>query len=150
MDPITAIVSAIAVGATTGLTETATTAVKDAYAGLKRLITDRYDDVDLGPVERKPDSEGRRLTLREDLEAAGVQDDDDLLAAARELIAAVRAQNDSVDRIAGIKLADVEAASLNIGKVRSTGDGVKVERAKLTGDINISHVRAGSRGRRHP
>jgi hypothetical protein len=150
MDPITVIVSAIAVGATTGFTETATTAVKDAYAGLKRLITDRYDDIDLGPVERKPDSEGRRLTLREDLEAAGAQDDDDLVVAARELIAAVRAQNGSVDRIVGIDLAEIEAASLNIGKVRSTGDGVRVKGGKFSGDVNIDDVRAGSRGRLRP
>jgi hypothetical protein len=150
MDPITVIVAAVAAGAATGLTDAASTAVKDAYAGLKRLITDRYSDIDLRPVEKKPDSEGRRLTLREDFEAAGAQDDDDLITAARELIAVVRAQDESVNRIVGIDLADIEAASLNIGKVRSTGDGVRVERGKFAGDVNIENVRAGSRGRRHP
>jgi hypothetical protein len=150
MDPITVIISAIALGAASGLTETATTAVKDAYAGLKRLITNRYDDVDLEPLEKKPDSEGRRLTLQEDLEAARADQDNDLLEAARELIAIVRAQNESVERIVGIDLAEVEAASLNIGKVRSSGGAVKVERGKFSGDININNVRAGSDGGRHP
>src|SRR5690349_23355356 len=55
MDPVTVVVSALAAGAATGLTDTVATAVKDAYAGLKRLLTRRYEDVDLAPVEKKPD-----------------------------------------------------------------------------------------------
>jgi hypothetical protein len=40
MDPITIIVTALALGAAAGLKPTAEQAVQDAYAGVKRLIQD--------------------------------------------------------------------------------------------------------------
>ena len=46
MEPVTMIVSAIALGATAGLQESTATAVREAYAALKRLIRARYQDVD--------------------------------------------------------------------------------------------------------
>lgn len=46
VDPLTIVVAAIALGAQEGVRETVATAVKDTYAGLKRLITDRYKGVD--------------------------------------------------------------------------------------------------------
>jgi hypothetical protein len=150
MDPITLIVSAIAIGAATGLTETATSAVKDAYSALKRMNADRYGDVDLRPIERKPDSEAKRGSLQEDLETLGAADDRDLLDAACRLIAEVRADDDTIGRVVGIDLADIEAASLNIGEVRSIGDGVRVKGAKLTGDFNVKNIQAGSQGYRRP
>jgi hypothetical protein len=90
MDPITtAIVAAVAnLGAT---------AVKDAYAGLKSLLTRK-----LGPdsrvseavegVERQPASEGRRVVLAEELAAARACDDEELTHAAAALAAALEAQ----------------------------------------------------------
>ena len=42
MDPITLIVTALAAGAALGLTETASAAVKDAYASLNALVRKRF------------------------------------------------------------------------------------------------------------
>ena len=39
-----------------------------------------------------------------------------------------------------------EGAALAIRRVIATGAGVKVERAKLSGDITIEDVRAGGQG----
>ena len=39
---ITTIAAAVALGAAAGLKDTASTAVTDTYAGLKKLIQDRY------------------------------------------------------------------------------------------------------------
>ncbi|ETZ33608.1 hypothetical protein L839_5660, partial [Mycobacterium avium MAV_120809_2495] len=63
-------------------------AVKDTYAGLKRLITDRYKGVDPTGVENKPSSEAKRASLEEDLKDAGAEQDADLLAAAKAVIEA--------------------------------------------------------------
>lgn len=41
MDPISLIVGALASGAASGLTDSATAAVKDAYAGLRDLVRRR-------------------------------------------------------------------------------------------------------------
>lgn len=67
MDPITMIVSAIALGAAAGLKPTAEQAVKDAYAGLKALIQLKYANVSLAPLEEAPESEARRAVVEEDL-----------------------------------------------------------------------------------
>ena len=39
MDPITLIVTALAAGAATGITDATSSAVKDAYTGLKALVS---------------------------------------------------------------------------------------------------------------
>jgi|1186.fasta_scaffold354253_1 hypothetical protein len=63
MDPVTVIVSALAVGAAAGVKETAAAGVKDAYAALKRLLGERYGGVDVAAVERRPESEAKRRSL---------------------------------------------------------------------------------------
>ena len=60
MDPATLIVSAIAAGASTALTDAAGDAIRDAYAGLKGLLRRKLaSDPDaatiLDGVERNPD-----------------------------------------------------------------------------------------------
>ena len=42
MDPITLIVTALAAGATLGVTETVSSAVNDAYASLRALVRKRF------------------------------------------------------------------------------------------------------------
>ncbi|MGX1887792.1 hypothetical protein [Streptomyces sp. NPDC055287] len=140
---MTVIASAVALGASAGLAETAATAVKDAYAALKRLIGERYGHVDVAPVEGRPESEAKRASLEEDLAAAGAGDDTELLLAARELIRRVKSQEPGAGLATGIDLEEVEAAALHIGSVESAGTGIRVRRAKFTGDIEINDVRAG-------
>ena len=70
MEPvITTIAAAVALGAAAGIKDTASKAVKDAYAGLKTLIQDRYkknedvtDAVDY--LVKKPEAEGRLLNQK--------------------------------------------------------------------------------------
>jgi hypothetical protein len=69
IDPITVIVTALVTGA-------AGMAGKDAFEGFKRLILDRYGKKSevteaVAQLERKPDSAGRKVTLQEELTAAG-------------------------------------------------------------------------------
>lgn len=71
MDPITVtIVTALAAGAAAAAKDVATDAIKDAYAGLKRLVTDRYrktsEAVDL--VTADPASMARQAVLAEEIE----------------------------------------------------------------------------------
>ena len=51
MDPVTLIVSALALGASAGLKSTVATAIGDAYSALRRILGERYRGVDLTPVE---------------------------------------------------------------------------------------------------
>lgn len=98
MDPATVIVTAIALGAAAGLKPTAEQAIKDAYAGLKALLVARFGKRGdtakaVDSVEQKPDSNGRKETLKEELVAAGAHRDQELVDRATELLKAVEGQS---------------------------------------------------------
>lgn len=144
--PLTIVVAAIALGAQEGVRETVAAAVKDTYAGLKRVITDRYKGVDPSAVENKPSSDAKRASLQEDLKDAGAEQDADLLAAAKAVIEAVRADNPQAGDLIGVDLERIEAEALRIQNVQSTGGGVRVRDAKVSGPIDISGVSSGQTG----
>ena len=90
MDPVTLITSALLGGASAGLKDTATQSVKDAYAGLKALIKQRFHgrneaEVALAQHEAKP--EVWAPALREELAQAGADRDEEILEASRHLLA---------------------------------------------------------------
>jgi hypothetical protein len=105
MDPITLIVAALAAGAASGLTDTASSAIKDAYAGLKALVRKKLGsgpgtDVILAEHEQAPQAWKDPLTAK--LAAAGADQDDSLVAAAQQLMdlvdaAGARGGNYAVD-----------------------------------------------------
>ncbi len=84
MDPITLIVTALATGAAAAATDIATDVVKSGYARLKALIARKFADKPdvvnaVAQVEQKPNSESRKGMLKEELEAAGASEDDELI-----------------------------------------------------------------------
>jgi len=90
LDPVTLITSALLGGPSAGLKDTATQSVKDAYAGLKRLIERRVHgrneaEVALAQHEAKP--EVWAPALREELAQVGADRDEQILEAARHLMA---------------------------------------------------------------
>jgi hypothetical protein len=146
MDPITAIVTALALGAAGALKDVAAQSVKDAYAGLKALIQRKYAQVPLAQLEAKPDSKARRDVVEEDLTAAGAAPDQELLQHAKAVLDAVQQQAPETAAAIGVDLEDVKAASLRIADVISSGTGVKVKKGEFSGDIDIRNVRAGQGG----
>ena len=147
MDPITLVVTAVALGASAGLKETAATAVKDSYSGLKRLLTGR--EVDVSGVERKPDSPAQQAALTETLTEVGAVDDE-LVAAAQKVADAVAAHDPDAGRVVGVSLGDVHAEFVKIGSVSSVGDGVIADGVRLTGGFVVDEVRAGVLEADHP
>jgi hypothetical protein len=143
MDPVTLIVSALALGASAGLKSTVVTAIGDAYSALRRILGERYRGVDLTPVERRPESAAKRDSLAEDLDVAGAGADAELLAAARMLIEQVSSHAPEAAAAVGVDLERVQAAALRIAGVESAGTGVRVRDSAFTGDVDIRDVRAG-------
>src|SRR5579859_3811701 len=98
MDPITtAIVAALAAGAIGGITDTTKTAITDGYNKLKGLLTKKCgasSDViqAIEKLETKPESSGRKDTLQEEVAAVNVEQDDEILAAAKHLLTLVKPQ----------------------------------------------------------
>jgi hypothetical protein len=130
MDPITLILTALAAGATAGLQDSASSAVKSAYAGLKALVKRHLSghpvgETALAEYETAPEVWERPLTVQ--LQAAGADRDADLVAAAQALMDLV----DEAGSRAGKYIVDVRGAQ-----------GMQV------GDQNIQHntfnVRPGS------
>lgn len=143
VDPVTVVVSALALGAAAGLKDTASAAVREAYTAVKALLLRRYKDVDVEPVERRPDSVAKRESLAEDLVAAGADTDPELLAAVRHLVERVNAEDPAVAPVVGVDIQRVHAAVLHIDLVE--GSTVRVWDTTVSGDIKIGEVRAGRR-----
>lgn len=91
MDPITtAVVAALA----SDLTKTA---IKNSYNALKSALKKKFgSDSDLveavNGLEKKPDSEGRKATLQEEVEIAKVNDEPEILQLAQVLLDQLKEQ----------------------------------------------------------
>ena len=91
-----AILAALSTGAAAAATETVKKAVADAYGGLKSLIHRKFGSESdaaqaLEKLESKPDSAGRKETLKEELASADAGSDPELAAAVQALLEAIRA-----------------------------------------------------------
>ena len=69
----------------------ATDAVKDAYAGLKKLVIDRFGkkaavETAVAQVEQKPNSKPREEMLKEELQDAGADKDAEIVQQAQALL----------------------------------------------------------------
>ncbi|MFJ9083877.1 RIP homotypic interaction motif-containing protein [Streptomyces sp. NPDC102384] len=93
MNGVELVVAALSAGATAGLTDTASSAVRDAYAGLRESVRLRLaarGDAGARVLEAGEGDvvgdEAWREQLRELLVAAGIESDEDIVAAARSLL----------------------------------------------------------------
>ena len=144
MEPISAIALSLALGAgSIAGKEVVSSLVKDAYAALKVLIKNRYPKVSIEQLEQTPASKNRRAVVEEDLSTSGAGQDAELVAAARRLTELIQQQAPGVAAAIGVDLKDVEAANLRLADIAACGTGVKVEKGKFSGDIDIRGVRAG-------
>jgi hypothetical protein len=144
MDPISIIVTALVLGAAAGLKPTSEQAVKDAYAGLKALLQRKFARVNVALVENDPTSQSKQNVVKEDLAKVNADHDAEVIKAAQVLLDTVRDQAPDMAIAVGVNLEDIKAASLRLSDIIATGTGVNVKRAKLSGDIEITQVRAGS------
>lgn len=143
MDPITIIVTALAVGAAAGLKSTTETVIKDAYSSIKALIKRKYQRVNIDMLESDPASKSRQTVVKEDLEKTDAGKDKEVLSLAKALLEAIKKHAPEAAKVVGVKIEDVEAASMKIDDIISTGDGVSLTKTKINNDLEIKNVRAG-------
>jgi hypothetical protein len=89
MEPITLILGALAAGALAGVKDGATGAVKDAYAGLKRLVAARFAGKPTAEVvlaEHATDPDTWQAPLARALTETGTDADPAVIEAARQLM----------------------------------------------------------------
>ena len=143
MEPVTAIVTALVSGAAAGLKPAAEKFIKDAYDGIKALIKRKISAPVVEVLEADPSSETAKTLLGEQLKKAGAGDDEELLKQAKALLELIKQHAPQIPETIGVKLGDVEAASLVLDDIISSGSGVVVEKGKFEKDIKITGVRAG-------
>ncbi|TBE49901.1 hypothetical protein ELH06_12370 [Rhizobium ruizarguesonis] len=143
MDPITAIVTALALGASTGIKDVASQAVKEAYTGLRNLIKNRFPAVSLEQLEQMPSSENLRSVVEKDLHAANAQNDTELAAKAQALLELIEQVAPQAAPAIGIDFHRVKAANIRLREIVASGAGVRVVDAEVIGDIEVSNVQAG-------
>lgn len=121
MEPVTLVLTALAAGAGTGLTDAASSAVKDAYASLKEALAERFGDrpaAELALVEHESDPELWRAPLGQYINEVGV--DQRLIHLAEQLLrlapnAAPRQVNLEAATIQGQQIGDHNTQANNFG-----------------------------------
>ena len=151
MEPIsTIIVTALAAGAAAGLTDTAAQAVKDAYAGLKRLIKGRYARAAAGVdvLETDPSSRDLQAFADKQLAASGAADDPDVQKLAQALLDAVEKHSPEAARTIGVDLKDIQAGSMRLADINvqaaGAATGVSASGINVAGDFVIEGVHVSS------
>jgi len=89
MDPISLIIAALGAGAIAATKDTAGTAVKDAYQGLKTLIKKKFESEPKAQMvleEHETDPETYEAPLKKKLAEAGVDQDAEIIKLAQELL----------------------------------------------------------------
>ncbi|MER6832047.1 hypothetical protein ABT352_39095 [Streptosporangium sp. NPDC000563] len=92
MDPVTLIVTALTAGAAAGVGDAATTAVKDAYQGLKERLFARFSGKNTAEIvlaAHESDPQTWAAPLAKELLASGADTDSDVLEVAQRLLALV-------------------------------------------------------------
>ncbi len=126
MDPVTVIVTALASGAGSGVKDAASSAVKDAYNGLKALASRvlagrKKGELVLAEHEQAPEVWAKPLA--EELRAAGAAGNADLLAAAQLLLGLLDAAGTAagkylvtIQNSQGVQVGDHNTQTLNLGR----------------------------------
>jgi hypothetical protein len=143
MEVLTVIAAALAFAGGEAAKTVVAESVKDAYRAVKDLLSRKYPQLDLAPVEKAPESKARQAVLVEDLTNFGAAADPEFSPLAKRLVDAVAAEMRKAGPQTGVQLREFESASLHINDVIASGTGVIVERTKIAGHAEITGIRAG-------
>lgn len=101
MDPVsTAIITALSAGTVASLTDTAKTAISDTYNKLKGLLTKKHGESSdivqaIKMLEAMPASTNRQGMVAEVITTINAEQDNDILAAAKQILILVESQQAS-------------------------------------------------------
>ena len=133
MDPVTAaVVAALAAGAAKSAGQVGEKVLVDTYEGLKALLRRKFGDQSgvvkaVGELEAKPDSGGRKETLKEEVAEAKAADDPEVRAAAEAVLERIKQQPGGaqlVQQATGSYIAQAaggSTASVNVGQAGQPG-----------------------------
>ena len=142
MDPITTVFIA---GATLVLKEVTSQAVKDAYIGLKNLLTAKV--MTISAPEKASTNTTFQQAVAEEVKLANATEDQIILAGARELAEAIALEPHDSMTEAGIDISQIHAADEVLVKNLNAVGGVTVRGVDARGgSVHIEGISAGRRG----
>jgi hypothetical protein len=141
MEPISLIVTALAMGAVAAAKQVGGHALEDAYAGLKRLIEDRYKRGGaIQALQEDPSSEPQKKALEDSLTRAGADKDPEVVTSAKAVTQALAALPQATLAAAGIDFERVKAVNAKIGDIDVSG----LAKGIIAKDSDISGAQIGS------
>jgi hypothetical protein len=144
MEPITtSVVAALVAGAVAAAKDVATSAIKDAYQGLKRLLSTRYAGTDdaIAKIEAKPEAAEEVKKLATHLERAGGADDPTLKDAAQALLAAIgELRNTPAAPLFDFDQLEV-ARNMKLSNIEAMGTVIRARNTKVGGDFEVSGIK---------
>jgi hypothetical protein len=143
MDPISVIVTALASGAAAALKPATERVITDAYNGIKAFIVGKYRGVEIATLEQQPASAARKALVKEGLEAAKADTDEELLSRAQALIDAILKHAPSAVEAAGLRIEDVEAESVFLRRILADG-AVELTKLRLRKDLVLEDLNLGA------
>ncbi len=120
MDPVTtALVAALTSGAAAGLTDTAKTAITEAYQALKDLLRKKFGSEStllqsVSVLEAKPTAVSRQQTLDEEIIDIHAHQDPDILHAAQQVLQQINASPEAQQHVQHV-IGDYNAVVQGIG-----------------------------------
>lgn len=128
MDPVTLIVTALVAGAAAGMKDTASSAIKDAYNGLKGLVGRKLAGRPGGELvldRHEQDPQVWDKPLAQELTTVGAGDDPDLVSAAQALMQLVDAAGSAAGKYQ-VVASDHAAAAGRDMNITASGGGTAV------------------------
>jgi hypothetical protein len=135
---VNSVIDVLAAGATAGLKDTATQAVKDAYATLKQLLRRKISN--LRELEREPSDAALRRAAEQDLLKGEI--DSELKAAIRDMVSALEGEPRAHRKAWGIEIEKVRAAG-NVVVADLEGSSVRISDVEArAGDVSIRAIKS--------
>ncbi|MCB1883196.1 MAG: hypothetical protein KDG89_04240 [Geminicoccaceae bacterium] len=143
-EALQAIVDAFSAGAIVAASGAGYAAVQDAYTGLKGLVSRKFASLDVAALEKDPARESRKQVLAEEIEAAGVVQDEEALGLVESPgKALLQAQpRDASDKML-IDLRNIKAGhSIILKNLKAVGGGIRVDGAKAVRNFKLHDTTA--------
>lgn len=150
MEPVTsAILGALVAGATAAASETASQAVKDAYAGLKRVLQDGYKLASAALLDTKPSEPSFQKAVEVELASKQEVASDPVVLEHAKAVQEVLKQEPPEQLAAwGVDIGKLEAVGDVIAeRISGTAGGFRAQEVKAGGSARFSDIKGGTSGK---
>jgi hypothetical protein len=140
----TQMTDALSNGAIAAASGVGTSLVKDAYAGVKALVVDRFKRrATIEALEEDPSSEAQKAAVADALSKSGAADDPEVQDLVRQLAAALAGMDAPSAKAMGLDIEDLQAANVRLVDITSEGTAVRIRRTTVAGTLEVEGIRSG-------